>query len=247
MAINGFSTCTASMLGVFRVPGTKRSLQIRREIAPLLVGFAAEFHRLVQPIDTGTMDDWGYACRRVRGRATISFHSAGLAIDLNATRHPLGRRGTFTAKQRSIILALCRKYGLRWGGTYKNRADEMHFEVIQSRGVALSMVKRLQIAPVKTVGTVVKPTTVSGAFPLSKGAAFGPQARYYSGSENQAARKGVMQIERSLNKAMKTNFAANGIYDKSTWTWVKLFQKKYGLEQDGLVGPKTWAALGKYS
>jgi hypothetical protein len=28
-----------------------------------------------------------------------------------------------------MIRALAKKYGLKWGGDYKGRADEMHFEV----------------------------------------------------------------------------------------------------------------------
>ena len=114
-----------------RVPGTDLKLRVAKPVAPLLIGFAADFHKQVEPIDeTNTLDDWGYCYRKVRGSSTVvSNHSSGTAIDLNATQHPLAAEGTFTDEQVQVINRLCRKYGLRWGGNYKSRKDEMHFEV----------------------------------------------------------------------------------------------------------------------
>jgi len=112
------------------VPGTTIKLRCAEKVAPLLVGFAAEFHTLIEPIDAGALDDWGYCYRMVRGEATkLSNHSSGTAIDLNATQHALGKVGTFEAGKVPMIRALAKKYGLTWGGDYKTRADEMHFEV----------------------------------------------------------------------------------------------------------------------
>ena len=114
----------------YPLPGTTIKLRCAEKVAPLLVGFAAEFHTLIEPIDAGGLDDWGYCYRMVRGEATkLSNHSSGTAIDLNATRHALGKVGTFEAGKVPMIRALAKKYGLTWGGDYKNRKDEMHFEV----------------------------------------------------------------------------------------------------------------------
>jgi hypothetical protein len=49
----------------YPVPGTKRKLRCAEAVAPLLVGFAAEFHALIEPIDEGKWDEWGYAFRDV--------------------------------------------------------------------------------------------------------------------------------------------------------------------------------------
>ena len=114
----------------YPVKGTDRKLRCAESVGPLLAAFAAEFHELIEPIDEGTFDDWGYAYRMVRGNPTkLSCHSSGTAIDLNATKHPLGKIGTFEAGKVPMIRALAKKYGLTWGGDYKSRADEMHFEV----------------------------------------------------------------------------------------------------------------------
>ena len=115
----------------FPVPGTKIKLACAKAVAPLLVGFAAEFHELIEPIDEGGLDDWGYAFRDVRGvPGKLSNHSSGTAIDLNATRHILGKAGTFPAEKVPMLKALAKKYSLTWGGSDNwRRKDEMHFEV----------------------------------------------------------------------------------------------------------------------
>ena len=112
------------------IPGTKVKLRCAEPVAPLLIGFAAEFHKVIEPIDEGPLDDWGYCFRNIRGATDkLSNHSSGTAIDLNAPKHPLGKVGTFPAESVPMIRALAKKYGLRWGGDYVNRKDEMHFEI----------------------------------------------------------------------------------------------------------------------
>ena len=130
----------------FPVPGTKIKLRCAEKVAPLLVTFAAEFHAHIEPIDEGALDDWGYCFRNVRGATDkLSNHSSGTAIDLNATKHPLGHAGTFTPMQTVMIQALCKKYGLTWGGDYKNRKDEMHFEVSVNEAQCAALIEKLNL------------------------------------------------------------------------------------------------------
>lgn len=128
----------------YPVKGTDRKLKCASSVGPLLAAFAAEFHELIEPIDDGTFDDWGYAFRMVRGSTDrLSCHSSGTAIDLNATKHPLGKVGTFPAEKVPMIRALSKKYGLKWGGDFKSRADEMHFEVEVSPAKAKALISTL--------------------------------------------------------------------------------------------------------
>jgi hypothetical protein len=128
----------------YPVKGTSRKLKCAESVGPLLAAFAAEFHTLIEPIDQGTFDDWGYAFRMVRGSTDrLSCHSSGTAIDLNATKHPLGKVGTFPAEKVPMIRALAKKYGLKWGGDYKGRADEMHFEVEVNTAKAKALIATL--------------------------------------------------------------------------------------------------------
>jgi hypothetical protein len=128
----------------YPVPGTKRTLRCAEAVAPLLIGFAAEFHALIEPIDEGKWDEWGYAFRDVRGvTGKLSNHASGTAIDLNATKHPLGKVGTFPAEKVPMIRALAKKYRLAWGGDYRGRVDEMHFEVCVNAKKAAKRILKL--------------------------------------------------------------------------------------------------------
>ena len=128
----------------FTVPGTKIKFACAKAVAPLLVNFAKEFNELVEPIDQGQLDDWGYAFRMTRGSdRVLSNHSSGTAIDLNAIKHPLGKSNTFNKDQRNIINLLITKYGLAWGGNYKKRKDDMHFEIALNQNQVTNKIKEL--------------------------------------------------------------------------------------------------------
>lgn len=128
----------------FTVPGTKIRFACAKAVAPILISFAKDFHELIEPIDEGQLDDWGYAFRMTRGSDKIlSNHSSGTAIDLNAIKHPLGKSNTFNKHQRNIINLLITKYGLFWGGNYKKRKDEMHFEIALDKNEVKQKIKEL--------------------------------------------------------------------------------------------------------
>ena len=127
----------------YKIKGTERSIRCAKYAGPLLAGFASEFHKLIEPIDEGVFDDWAYSFRMIRGSTDkLSNHASGSAIDLNATKHPLGKAGTFEPTNVPMIRALAKKYGLRWGGDYV-RKDEMHFEIMLSQAKAFALCLKL--------------------------------------------------------------------------------------------------------
>jgi hypothetical protein len=134
----------------FKIKNTDRKMRLQKDAGVILAAFAAEFHAQVEPIDEGVFDDWAYAYREVRGSDTdLSNHSSGTAIDLNATKHPLHAENTFTKQQAAKIRELCKKYGLRWGGDYAKRKDEMHFEVIETPDEVKERIKNMKLKGVK--------------------------------------------------------------------------------------------------
>lgn len=126
---NGWSANDRSVIASYQVPGGKLAIRAG-DVSVVLIWVAQRFHQTVEPLVWP--GNWGYAERPIRGSSTtLSNHSSGTAIDLNAPRHPLGRVGTFRVDQvRAIrqILAYC-EGTVRWGGDYSGRKDEMHFEV----------------------------------------------------------------------------------------------------------------------
>jgi hypothetical protein len=131
---------------VFKIKNANRKMRLQKDAGVILTAFAAEFHAQVEPIDEGVFDDWAYAYREVRGSdSDLSNHASGTAIDLNATKHPLGKKNTFTKEQQKIIRELTEKYGLRWGGDYKTRPDEMHWEIVESPDKVKQRIKDMKL------------------------------------------------------------------------------------------------------
>lgn len=131
---NGYKANDRSAISTRTIPGTTVRVAVRNGPAgDLLLYAAARWDREVEDIDQGA-DDWGYAERPIRGGTELSNHASGTALDLNATRHPLGQDPSlsFTTVQRTAIrriLSDCRG-ALRWGGDYIGRKDGMHLEVV---------------------------------------------------------------------------------------------------------------------
>ncbi|MBP6041782.1 M15 family metallopeptidase [Candidatus Saccharibacteria bacterium] len=115
----------SSFAGVMCIGGIRNDRHGR-----LLNYFAIEFHMRVEELEYGNC--WGWApVKKISGPdSDYSNHGSGTAIDLNETRHKLGRSNTFTKKQVSEIRLILEEFNqkIRWGGDY-SRPDEMHFEI----------------------------------------------------------------------------------------------------------------------
>lgn len=98
----------------------------------ILAHFVLWFAEVIEPVFGRILDDWAYAYRVIRGSATeLSNHSSATAVDLNATKHPLGRSNTYKAWQYAKIRARLILYrgAIRAGLDYHTRKDEMHYEI----------------------------------------------------------------------------------------------------------------------
>jgi hypothetical protein len=86
---------------------------------------------------------------------------------------------------------------------------------------------------------------VQRPFPLPEGHAFGASRDVlgiHSGHADAADRGFVRQVQQRLVERGET-LAVDGYFGPQTAGAVRTFQSRTGLEVDGLVGPRTWAAL----
>lgn len=115
--------------------------------------FCRRFNAEVEQIDKAS--SWGFAPRPIRGTSdTVSNHASGTAVDLNATAHQMGSRGTFTPAQSAALRRLLRDFPvIRWGGDYSSRADEMHFEINASDAALARLVASWDALPGTTAAT----------------------------------------------------------------------------------------------
>ena len=142
---NGYTANDLNVTRIWRI-GNKREIRLRKGSTGWLLKHMADwFDKNIEDIDAGKTDDWGYAARPIRGSKVVSNHASGTAMDLNATKHPMGRRNTFSNAQEAKIRAQLKRYEgcIRWGGDYSGRADEMHFEINKPPKTCYKVAKKL--------------------------------------------------------------------------------------------------------
>jgi hypothetical protein len=280
---NGYRANDRTLIDYYRVPGSSIGFNLRQgDVARVLLYVAQQFDNHVEDIDTAgaftetdappaitggsaskILDDWSFA---IRGGVSLSNHASGTAIDLNATQHPLGKEGTFTAEQVGVIKAILhdvvdpatKESVVRWGGNYSSRKDEMHFEIDAGLDAVARVAARIKTddrgflviaqapapenrapAPLAPVSRVTAPP-----FPLPKGHYFGPTSsddRCHSGFR-PADRPGVLTLQNQL-KRRGWKISADGQYGPQTEQVVTAFQREKGLDHDGRCGQRTWPAL----
>lgn len=234
---NGWRANDISVTANLNIPGTTRNIRVRKD-APgqLLVEVASAFDRLVEDIEAGQLDDWGYAERPIRGATALSNHASGTAIDLNALKHPLGRVGTFSPQQKVKIQEIIATTGnvIRWGGSYSGRKDEMHFEINDGRTMAQC---ETALAAMRRYNN-----NTAGAAPPSSG-----KAPISTNLKRGSTGESVKKLQGFLNRYYPhLKLVVDGVFGTATENGVKEFQRRYGhgLAVDGIVGPATRKAMG---
>lgn len=139
----GYPDCQRDQCVWITAGGIK--LLVRAEVAPIFKGFCDELVQRGYPLGD-VADDWGFACRSIRGSTAPSNHSWGLAIDLNATTNPMTSSLVTDFPQWAVELGE-KKYGLRWGGRYATRPDAMHWEWVGTPKQAAWLIAALAALP----------------------------------------------------------------------------------------------------
>lgn len=189
----------------------------------MLIYVATQFDLRVEDLELpGLEDEWGYAYKRITGTSVWSNHASGTAIDLNATRHPYGKRGTFQRVQVAEIREIISECDglIAWGGDWHN-PDEMHFEIRGTLAQVECWAEKHHNGPVIPPK---RPTLVKGS-----------RGGY------------VRDIQRVLNRwypNIRPLLTEDGIFGPMTESRVKYFQGRAKITVDGIVGPQTWHALG---
>ena len=227
-SVRGFTVLDygSPLLGTFLIPGTAVRLSLRREIAPLLIAATRDFHREVEELRPGWC--WGFAHRRIEGSSRWSSHAIGCAVDLNAPRHPMGRRDTFAPAQRTAIRRILARYVyrgqqiFRWGGDFRSRPDDMHFEINVRRDVALA-----------ALGAMPKPP--------KPGSGHRPGTRVLRVTSPLMRGDDVAWLQRWAGRRQVGD--PDGRYGPQTAAGMKVFQQRQGLTVDGVTGPATWSKI----
>lgn len=165
-SIGGFAVVEpgSSLLKTGTVPGTNIRLTMRRDVLPLFLALAREYHDTVAPLRYGECGAYNY--RAAMGGGGWSDHAAGVAVDLNWGHEGApglyGGMSTMSKAQVVACAALKQKYRVvLWGGdaarggdyTQPKNWDPMHYALrpgVTSATVA-SAIKELRIQPNGTI------------------------------------------------------------------------------------------------
>jgi hypothetical protein len=150
--------------------------------------FLAELEGRGYAVDGG--QSGGYNPRNIRGTSTPSNHAFGRAIDINWSDNPQGGAGKIPAETARELAA---KYGMRWGGDYKNaKPDPMHFEFVggepvpvQNRSLTAFAGNASPKAPEADFTSTPKPETADmtyGPVPAAPQGAFGNMQAKFAAS-----------------------------------------------------------------
>jgi hypothetical protein len=157
------------------IPGCPaRKLLLRAEVLPLFLALAADYHRTIARLDVGAWDDWAYSYRAARFSTSMSDHSSGTAIDLNATAEGALGHGPLswwkTGNRALQARRLKKRYEIvMWGGATElggdyrlsNTTDWMHWALKPGTTLAdvQRVIKKLGIRPDGTRPTYAERTS----------------------------------------------------------------------------------------
>ncbi|MEI8389201.1 MAG: M15 family metallopeptidase [bacterium] len=100
---------------------------VNEKVAPQFQGFINELEAMGYKIKPGSSG--GFNFRKINGSNNYSQHAYGNAIDINTAENAIGKNGDLPPN----IGEIAAKYGISWGGNFKNKKDPMHFEVAELR------------------------------------------------------------------------------------------------------------------
>lgn len=229
---NGYPANNRSLIHNPTVPGTNITFPggIRKgAVTTVLLYVAVQWQRRIEPLTPG--HNWGYAERSIRGSSQTSNHASGTATDHNAPKHPLAKKGTFTAAQRATLQAIAREVDnvVRFGEFYSGRVDGMHAEI----NAPLASVERTAARLLAGGAPVTSSPTPAG----------GSTALLRRGSKGDAVKQ-VQQRLKVAYRAYAGHLAVDGDFGPATEAAVKEFQRRSNLAADGIVGPVTRRTLG---
>lgn len=203
------------------------------DVATVLTYVVDRFDREVEDIDVGR-DDWGYANRPVTGGRVPSNHASGTAVDVNATRHPYGKRGTWTAEQKrrgNAILADV-DHVVRWGENYPGTVDGMHLEINASAAAVAKVAARIR--------GEATPVDNPKSAPPRPAATTKREPRGLPPVLKKGSSGGWVGLWQSILRAVGENVAVDERFGNGTDAATRRVQKRWGLAVDGRVGPRTW-------
>ncbi len=206
------------------------------DVRVVLQYVAEQMHQRVEPVVKASWhqaDDWGYNYRPNKNNPRqLSVHASGGAFDYNATRHPNGVRGTWTAAQKTEMREIMAEVDnvVCWGEDFTGTVDGMHVEICKNAAAVKAVANKIRLGQIgKTpTGSITDRTLMRGML-------------------NDPLVAKMQTYFRTFFPAYAGSLPSTGNYLDQTVAVVKEFQRRAsvtGPDADGtIIGPRTWAAM----
>lgn len=141
-SLNGWSvimTAADPRLRVIKIPGTNRTVRMRRAVAPVFAAFLADWHAEMPKrlkLDDGPVDSWVF--RKSRFTDGYSNHASGTAVDLRYDILKPDGKPHMSQTEMKILNKILDRYKTSDGhrifanGEWWRKPDGMHTELSQS-------------------------------------------------------------------------------------------------------------------
>lgn len=224
-------------------------------VGTILLDVASRYDREVEWL-VQALGCWGFDPQHDTYTST-SNHKSGTAVDLNASRHPIGTdpASNFTAAQIAACRLLRDSYGgvVRWGGDYTGRKDGMHWEIndslagtgrVEALATKLGHAEGTKPSPAPTPAPApAKPyTPPPGPFPLAKGHYFGLKSgpAVSHGGYYASEKPYVAWIQKRMNELGFGTLIADSDFGPKTQAAVAAWQRARHAATTTLYG-QVWA------
>lgn len=140
-SLNGWPVIASVLdprLKAIKVPGTDRTVRLRRGVAPVFAAFLADWHKEMPhrlKLNKGPLDSWVY--REARYADGFSNHASGTAIDARYDVLKPDGQPHMTDEEKAIVDKILDRYKTADGhrifanGEWWRKADGMHTELSQ--------------------------------------------------------------------------------------------------------------------
>ena len=239
---NGYKANDPSLIASYTIARDVKINLRKGDVSVVLLHFAKWYDKNIEPLTKS--DTGGYNPRTIEGSKVLSNHASGTAMDLRWQKHPRGKKNTFTAEQKAKIHNQLKFYEgvIRWGEDYVSATiDGMHFEINKGSADVARVAKK------GAIDSAPKPKPPAPAPPK-------PDKHVVEEGDHGQEVVHIQDFFKRFFAAYRLSVSVkpgqiikvDGDFGKQTTAWVKEFQRRTGLKQDGEVGPLTRAKMRSY-
>gem|GEM_PF-6689472 len=141
LTIDGVDIASCDTSQIVSTTFLGNSIQIHSSLVSSLESIDREWRRRGGNSAYNVYSVGGYACRTIAGSSRQSYHSYGVAVDINPASNPHRFDGVCQSDLPDWLIQSFRSQGWGWGCDWRSSKDAMHFSKARSEGGNLNVTR----------------------------------------------------------------------------------------------------------